>query len=276
MTQILGYKRQLVAYIDLLGFSEATSSQEDKTTILSLLKSLASARSDFNIHVVEQTSNLITTNTTPCVSTFSDNMIISYELEKEDVAEINFHMSSLKRRLFMVALISLPMGFMIRGGITIGLLYHSQSESVVFGEALVEAHKLESAIAIYPRIVLSKAVSNLIPDYLDEQKQPIDLLGFKVKDFDGMYYLNYFKYEILEHFYPENPPASWKEDLSLWINNVQTIIQKNIDKYSQTESLAILAKWEWFSLYFKSVISSKNKDARPGFQSIQEVMGIIE
>ena len=47
-------------------------------------------------------------------------------------------------------------GFLIRGGVTIGQISHS--ENTCFGPALVRAYQLESQFAFYPRVVLDPKV----------------------------------------------------------------------------------------------------------------------
>jgi len=45
-------------------------------------------------------------------------------------------------------------GILIRGGITIGKIIHTET-GIVFGQGLIDAYQLESRAAKYPRIILS-------------------------------------------------------------------------------------------------------------------------
>jgi len=274
MEHISDYGNQLVAYIDLLGFSEAISNQEDKSTIFNLLKSRASSRGDFAIETLSKDAESTTIKTTPCVSTFSDNMIISYKLKDGEKFMTICYLMNLKRIFFKIAKQALPIGFMIRGGITIGPLYHSQSEGIVFGEALVEAHKLESSVAIYPRIVLSRNVAALIPtDFKKEDGTTMqDVLRLMVLDFDGIHFLDYFSLEILEQFFPTPAPTNWEQNLLNWISNVNEVIKANIVRHTHDEDLSKLAKWSWFSRYFNEVLGYENKFAALGCTSINEII----
>src|SRR5262249_8589289 len=50
----------------------------------------------------------------------------------------------------------LAKGLLIRGGIAKGPLYHD--DSIVFGPALIEAYQLETGVAKFPRVILSRDV----------------------------------------------------------------------------------------------------------------------
>src|ERR1700756_3728702 len=63
---------------------------------------------------------------------------------------------NLRYRMGMIAARAFALGFLIRGGIALGGLYHSSD--IVFGEALIDAYRLESKVAVYPRILISPTV----------------------------------------------------------------------------------------------------------------------
>ena len=86
---------------------------------------------------------------------FQITFFISYPLaaSEESEAAPDSLLSPLIELVQDIARWSLLSGFLIRGGITIGKLYHNATQGVVFGEALVEAYNLESKDAIYPRVI---------------------------------------------------------------------------------------------------------------------------
>ena len=55
-----------------------------------------------------------------------------------------------------IALEALGVGCLLRGGVTIGPLFHENG--VVFGGGLVQAYRMESDGARYPRIIVSQSV----------------------------------------------------------------------------------------------------------------------
>jgi hypothetical protein len=146
------FERQVVLFIDLLGFSETSyqSNLKLQSNVLALLTSIASLKSDF-VSSSTKTENGTTHNVRPSVSTFSDHIVASYSLSKieadDDRTRSLIILSHLSGLVSAIGIAALSMGFLIRGGIATGNLFHSGG--VVFGEALIEAVALESRTAVY-------------------------------------------------------------------------------------------------------------------------------
>jgi hypothetical protein len=85
-------------------------------------------------------------------STFSDNVVISAPASASLV-------KNLVGAVAAIQMTSLNLGFLIRGGVTIGELYHDRE--AVFGPALNRAYELENCVADYPRVVLDPEVATL-------------------------------------------------------------------------------------------------------------------
>ena len=87
-----------------------------------------------------------------------------------------------------LSLDALHEGYFVRGAVCRGLLFHDKQ--MVFGEALINAHRLETEVANYPRIMLTKQVfddamsSNLKQYFVDHIKQADD----------GPYFVHIFQY----------------------------------------------------------------------------------
>jgi hypothetical protein len=141
---------------------------------------------------------------TPEVTTFSDNIVVSYPSLGDDTSvppEIPAHLrietlwakfmcQDAIRILSGVAEMGLRIGVLIRGGFTFGQLYHESG--VVFGEGMVEANRMEKIEAIYPRVLVSNRII--------ERLHGIPEAGwtFLLRDADGRYHLNYFP-EMIRH-----------------------------------------------------------------------------
>jgi hypothetical protein len=89
------------------------------------------------------------------VSSFSDNIVMSQAID--DPMKMMFFIQQLGP--FVAA--TVMGGFLLRGGITIGDIYHD--DEVVFGPALNRAYYLESKVADYPRIILDQAAFKIFP-----------------------------------------------------------------------------------------------------------------
>jgi len=86
----------------------------------------------------------------PQVTQFSDCLAISTRADHEGK-------SWLISSLGFISMSLLHQGFLLRGGLTIGELYHQGT--MVFGPALLKAYELESRCSIYPRIILDPVLS---------------------------------------------------------------------------------------------------------------------
>jgi hypothetical protein len=129
------------------------------------------------------------------VTTLSDSIVIS--------SPVNLRLrggpSSLVRPTTVVFEVAfalqralLQLGIITRGGVSVGELHHQRD--LIIGSALVEAHELESNVAIYPRAVISnelveKLLISDIPDAPIPFKQRLGSLF--TQDADGMYFVDY-------------------------------------------------------------------------------------
>lgn len=156
------YEERLVAFLDILGFSEAikeSAAQEAKlASIYSFLKRFSSknyakeAFSGFRNGNGESCSEADLTELKKhynfAFTQFSDSFVISTKIEDKNAS-----------RLFPLLIAqftnsALDLGFLIRGGVSIGKMVHEEN-GPVFGPAFVEAYLIESKLAVFGRTVIS-------------------------------------------------------------------------------------------------------------------------
>jgi hypothetical protein len=136
------YEERYCAFIDILGFTELISNirrghirfeavRDVLNRIHEPLNFDAAGSADFR------------------ATTISDAIALSTSLSAAGLASLVDMVSSL-------ALGALELGYFTRGALCRGLLYHDKD--TVFGEALIAAYQLESSIARYPRIMVTKQV----------------------------------------------------------------------------------------------------------------------
>jgi hypothetical protein len=241
---------QVVLFLDLLGFSEMSSRSDSdlQQQVLALLTSIASLRSDF-VSTTVKNENGVTHSVRPSISTFSDHIVASYSLLKIEANDnrtksmiVMAHLSELVGR---IAIAALSMGFLIRGGVTLGKLYHAGG--TVFGEALVEAVGLESRTAIYPRIVLSKTAADFF-------ESPRGL--WIASDFDGINYIDHYRDCILRAVHP----GSDSEGTRRWFNNLTSILERNLKDLEDSKRMNERAKWVYFSKKLYESVSKMNPE----------------
>lgn len=168
----------IVAYLDILGISERMKKSNAQQLLdMNKLHNLYT----FSVDWTRKTA--MDGNKDIIFKIFSDNIIIAKKLpstpiERKQAIKVLLYCAS----HFQELAASDSVGWLIRGGISIGELFID--DVMVWGEALINAYKLESNIAIYPRVVIdSKIVSTILCFN--------EISDFVRRDFDDVYFLNY-------------------------------------------------------------------------------------
>lgn len=106
---------------------------------------------------------------------FSDSIVISQSYTRDGF--VDFASAVSQYQLFL-----LDEGILCRGGIAVNK--HYSESGFIFSPALIDAYKVESEKAVYPRIVLSEDLADLI--FADHNYPSIIC-----KENDGMIFVNY-------------------------------------------------------------------------------------
>jgi hypothetical protein len=154
------------------------------------------------------------------VSHFSDHFVFSLPISP--TAEVG-----LTATVGQLCIYLIERGHYTRGAIVRGLVHHTPN--VIYGPALLEAHRIESCVAKYPRIVVT-------PDAGDA----FELGTVLRKDFDGLTHLDYLR--------PYRPTA---EQIS-WLGNLKTIVDGKVRE--DAGRLERLSKHWWFIGYLDEVL----------------------
>ncbi|WP_107928757.1 hypothetical protein [Neisseria animaloris] len=170
------------------------------------------------------------------LKTFSDNVLLVHTPFSDDLEfEFASIMWSLREYQFQMAL----RGLFVRGGFTFGPLF--LSEDTVYGKALLDAYKLESEIAINPKVVLSEEVKSLVHEHIRyyangdaPQKEAV------LVDADGSYFINY----LAECFLDEDEER-WLDAKSLMLHKEQ--IEIGLRKFNSKSQ--IFSKYVWLAAY---------------------------
>lgn len=144
----LSYEKRIVAFFDILGWKNEIDTAGTDSRHIARLASVLRLFSAFKNRIGDADAR---------IATFSDNVVFSKRYSEGDIAW-------LLEGLATTQLGAAASGFWIRGGVTVGEIYHD--EHVVFGPALNQAYRLESLKAKFPRIILDSAALP-IPDGTD-------------------------------------------------------------------------------------------------------------
>ncbi|MHB8129979.1 MAG: hypothetical protein ACYDEX_13355 [Mobilitalea sp.] len=207
------FSKYLVIFVDILGSQNRTDFQETYQINKIFHEEFEKNRINDMSHTVYFRK----------IYTFSDCAYIFYGFKDSDEISDDRKVAD---ELFKVALCNCEPIFLrfvkekilFRGGISYGDAYVDSCRSMFFGEAVNKAYKLESEIAIHPRIVIDDSIATAVLDNISSVKYKIaakdpayvHLLGAGLmpkipetgdgiieQDVDGKYIFNYL------HF-PEN------------------------------------------------------------------------
>jgi hypothetical protein len=242
------YEERVLAYFDILGFSEEIINTINKDTEEEIELKTEKINNLFE-NVLELKNKKLKLNdnkiSSKIVSHFSDSVAISYVLEEE--AGI-FHILS---DILFFCLSILQNGYLIRGAITSGKLHHTKNK--LYGPAMLTAYDMEQKLALYPRVVFEKKIITIADKYPDEwlnkSLQAKALKKLFQKDFDGLYYLNYF--DAIDYIFGAT------EGLLICLKSFRNKIielQEKIDK-----NISIKSKYLWLKEKYNIALKYSKK-----------------
>jgi len=238
---------RLVVFIDLLGFSAATqpNAPDKNKQILEMLSALARASGDYRFVEMQVGDNAWETTLVPAATAFSDNIVLSIPFAQPKTEAFVLHpvtftqyaVNRLRNTVGLIAARALQLGFLIRGGMAHGKLYHRGG--IVFGEAMLRAYEVERRVAHFPRVAVSPEVVSLL--------EGMKLITEIVQDRDGIHCLNYFTSMFFGPL----------EQFQQWTQFCRNQIASQIGILRAQGRLNELAKWCWFQETFNEVMNGK-------------------
>lgn len=184
----LTYKRYAIAYMDILGTKEAIESLNPKDLI----------RRFNNVFLIGKAivkNDIFSKNPKSAkVKIFSDNICIAVEIKDSEKEHKKLAWLASYCRDFQRHVLKNYGNFLIRGGITLGDLYID--DTFVLGPGLIDAYKLESQKAKFPRIIVDERYAEKAMLYLKDACSRINEGKGKcaiIKDDDGVYFLDYLE-----------------------------------------------------------------------------------
>jgi hypothetical protein len=157
-------------------------------------------------------------------------------------------------------------GFLIRGGVVKGRLFHD--ENVVFGRALVDAYELESRVVRFPRVMFRSDVASDFDLYCDKHPAYVGSSNLIRQAIDGPYYQHILRHLELIATGKKYSIAKPFPLASLWGDHVSSSYYDNCAEEIQKQFVAsvddpnIFEKWLWFADYWNSLLGVDPKVQR--------------
>jgi hypothetical protein len=146
---------------------------------------------------------------------------------------------------------ALHKGYFLRGAVCKGHLFHD--ESTVFGEALVKAYKLESAVVSFPRIMLTKEV---VHDAMSSDDKKDFAQHINQAD-DGQFYLHVLWHVgmLLDVLKKKNYDLAGSERRLDWYAQMGQMIQRRFD--DSVDTPRHFEKVKWFANYWNLTLGEE-------------------
>lgn len=248
------YENRILAFVDILGFKDmvhisAVNPQEQwriKTAmeIIHSYKVMNDAGADGGLRKFGVQ-----------VTTFSDSAILSYPVN------FNGGLFLVLMDLIYMQIELFNIGVFIRGGISIGLAHHDEVNA--YGPAMVEAYRLESERAVYPRIILTNQTLSIGLAVSQEHQNSFDkelLYSVIRQDKDGFYYLDYLR-QFQELDYPEY-------DYYRLLTRIRETLINNLNLHYT--NARIFPKYKWMLTYWNDVLNPRTLFVPRGYETSEE------
>jgi hypothetical protein len=184
-------RQSIVAFIDVLGFSNISTScptMEDSQRVLDkIAAAIEESRSFVRQPIPDGESAL---GRRWATKFFSDNLAFGYPFDDKsgDHASTAWFIIRSAQRYQLKMTMS---GFFVRGALTDGPV--CLTDEIIFGSALIECYQLESKASIVPRIVLAEPLQQLV---MKSYRASADHLEPAIeqaicRDVDGWWFVNY-------------------------------------------------------------------------------------
>jgi hypothetical protein len=238
MEKNISYEKSIVAFLDVLGFKnkiKSSNSEESVKKFFGILNYIqawnTSNGKNFFIEPKDFCNeSYIDWKTIPFkeiqkelqITYFSDSLVISLPYKDSD---LNTKLFLIIRSLaYLISRLSLA-NFFVSGGISIGKMFHKSN--MFFGPAFLESYKLESEIAIYPRVILSKEVVSSVNNmpYIKEVE-------------DGVSYIDWIDF-MRKSIEKEGKTQAVLDN----VDHIRELINQNIEE--NKDNLKIITKYTW-------------------------------
>ncbi len=213
------YQERIVAFIDVLGFSNIVYSDNTDSLhryfnfVLTNFKK-AAGKHNFDYYLI------------------SDSVVVSTKDTQGNLKAMIKVLCILQSQLF-------SHGILVRGAISYGQLYQNKANNILVGPGLINAYNLEKK-AIYPRIILDR---RFIKKYFNNTSEAIESLNWLTYKSAGQYHQDflYLKYTMMFSLF------------SIYRGGVKNALEFFKNRYLNNDNIE---KYEWVRLQFIDALTT--------------------
>lgn len=247
----LRYETRVVAFLDVLGWSQAIAASEKSADIV---QQLGVAMAGLNSHVEmsrwqRRHGGPDGWPGDPMITHFSDSLLISFRADEHAKSCLEWTLSSVIQQMLFN-------GFVVRGAVCCGPMLHR--ESLAYGPALIAAYKLERDAALWPRVILEPTLGQLWEEGAPVLSQNGATLGHHKpwRCFEDNWL--FFDYLGLHQRLFDADPKEFANSMNgIFMPKWRKLIGEKLLEHANTASIS--AKYAWLARYF-----NKTCEENPG------------
>ncbi len=250
MSEKIKYEDCFIVFLDILGIKNLVKEFETKPDLLEKhINTLKINKAFSEANQKETSQGLLDIRSWY----FSDSFVFLMKADSKNLPHLFLIIRYLQDRLW-------ENGYCLRGAITKDKMYFpKKNENILLGYGMINVYKLESEIAIYPRIVVDDKLFNYI-DKKNIQAKPFgnngELKEFIKKDYDGVFFMDLLNENILrkqgEQIRSKNDSFSiqWNSEDSSNYDIIKLKVEKIIEDNS-SKNVKIKQKYDWLNSYLE-------------------------
>jgi hypothetical protein len=252
------YSNALVSYVDILGFGDLVTESMTNVAKISQLRSILE-----ELRKIGDTPKRHRKHSEERFASFNFSDLI---VRSTTIASVMLWYDTVDWEFYYLAEQQMSLaiqGVWVRGGISIGDVYVSPENGIVFGPALIRSYRLESAYAIYPRLVLDRG---LVLHARDQGFLP-GLDDYIRRGEDGVYFLDYLFCVCISEtlLLPEIA------DVKARVNSHRRAIEMAGNALGKDER--VKQKHSWLALYHNSTV--RRLQERLGPTRLQNIADLL-
>lgn len=227
------FEERAVAFIDVLGFKDVVDAAGQGGNKHAELEALIDLLESAIPNLDGTVSPTVPKDLIPKHIYISDSIILSAPLTSSEMPNYR-GLSILVMRAIQISHLLLSKGYLLRGGVSVGSVWHTDSNIV--GPAYQEAYQIETKTLV-PRVELSPGAKN---HWLNTEGHSNKMC---------LDYMNTFMVNVLHEFYIQNDSYGAAERA---FENYSRIVDSNLRATNHPESVRY--KWWWFKEYLESEV----------------------